>query len=65
MLLGQFGHMQSAAASRWARLHRSSSAAGLAYQLRTRIVNGIPVFDVPEDFPLITADRVQEILDEE
>ena len=38
---------------------------GARYQLRTRIVNGIPVFDVPEDFPLITADRVQEILDEE
>ena len=35
------------------------------YQLRTRIVNGIPVFDVPEDFPLITAKQVQEILDEE
>jgi len=38
---------------------------GTRYQLRTRIVNGIPVFDVPEDFPLITADRVQEILGEE
>jgi hypothetical protein len=38
---------------------------GTRYQLGTRIVNGIPVFDVPEDFPLITAKQVQEILDEE
>jgi len=38
---------------------------GTRYQLRTRIVNGISVFDVPEDFPLITAKQVQEILDEE
>lgn len=38
---------------------------GARYQLRTRIVNGIPVFDVPEDFPLITAEQVREILDEE
>lgn len=38
---------------------------GTRYQLGTRIVNGITVFDVPEDFPVITAEQVQEILDEE
>ena len=38
---------------------------GTRYELRTRMVNGIPVFDVPEDFPLITAQQVREILDEE
>ena len=38
---------------------------GTRYQLGTRIVNGIRVFDVPEDFPLITSEQVKKILDEE
>jgi hypothetical protein len=38
---------------------------GTRYQLGTRIVNGIRVFDVPEDFPIITLEQVKEILDEE
>jgi hypothetical protein len=38
---------------------------GTRYQLGTRIVNGIRVFDVPEDFPLITSEQVKEILDKE
>jgi hypothetical protein len=38
---------------------------GVRYQLTTRERNGIPVFDVPEDFPVITGERVRELLDEE
>ena len=38
---------------------------GARYQLRTRKVNGIPVLEAPEDFPVITSERVRELLDEE
>ena len=57
----------------YARTHRLSlgKAAselirrGLNYKLGTRNLNGVPVFDVPNDFPMITTGRVQEILNEE
>ena len=38
---------------------------GTRYQLSTRKVNGIPVFEVPSDFPVITTAQVRELLDEE
>ena len=38
---------------------------GSRYQLSTRMVNGLPVFDVPEDFPLITDDLVRRLTDED
>ena len=38
---------------------------GARYQLRIRRVNGFPVLDAPDDFPLITSERVRELLDEE
>jgi len=38
---------------------------GTRYQLRTRIVNGITVVDVPAEFPTITTEQVRELLDEE
>ncbi len=38
---------------------------GFRYQLGTKILHGIPVFDVPDDFPILTAARVEELLDEE
>ncbi len=38
---------------------------GARYQLSTRRVNGLPVFDAPAEFPLITAKHVAELLDEE
>ncbi|HMD69695.1 MAG TPA: hypothetical protein VKF41_00045 [Bryobacteraceae bacterium] len=38
---------------------------GACYQLGTRKLNGLPVFDAPDDFPAITAERVRELLDEE
>ena len=38
---------------------------GTLYQLGTRKVNGLPVLDAPEEFPLITTERVRELLDEE
>ena len=38
---------------------------GVRYQLGTKKRNGVPVFDVPEEFPVITTERVRELLDEE
>jgi len=38
---------------------------GARYQLRTKKLNGLPVFEVPDDFPKITSERVRELLDEE
>jgi hypothetical protein len=38
---------------------------GACYQLGTRKLNGLPVFDAPDDFPAITTERVRELLDEE
>jgi len=38
---------------------------GFRYQLGTKKLNGVPVFEVPNDFPLLTTDRVRELLDEE
>ena len=38
---------------------------GVCYQLGTRKLNGLPVFDVPDDFPAISTERVRELLDEE
>lgn len=38
---------------------------GFRYQLGIRQVNGFPVLDAPSDFPAITAERVNELLDEE
>lgn len=38
---------------------------GIRYQIGTRKVNGLPVFDAPDDFPRITTDQVRELLDEE
>lgn len=38
---------------------------GIRYQLGTRKVSGLPVLDAPDDFPVITTERVRELLDEE
>jgi hypothetical protein len=38
---------------------------GSRYQLGIKKVDGLPVFDTPDDFPAITTQRVQELLDEE
>ena len=37
---------------------------GSRYQLATQKRNGIPVFEVPDDFPVITSERVRKLLDE-
>jgi hypothetical protein len=37
---------------------------GSGYQLGTRRINGLPVFDVPERFPKISAEQVRQLLDE-
>jgi hypothetical protein len=38
---------------------------GARYQVGIRMVDGFPVFDVPEDFPVITTKQVRKLLDEE
>lgn len=38
---------------------------GSRYQLGIRKIDGLPVFDAPDDFPAITTQRVRELLDEE
>ena len=36
---------------------------GVRFQLGTRKRNDLPVFDVPEDFPVITSQQVRKLLD--
>jgi hypothetical protein len=38
---------------------------GAHYKLGLRDVGGFPVFDAPDDFPLITNEQVRELSDEE
>ncbi|MGO8788841.1 MAG: hypothetical protein ACLQVL_15865 [Terriglobia bacterium] len=38
---------------------------GVHYQVGTRRVNGLPVLAAPDDFPLITTDRVRELSEDE
>ena len=38
---------------------------GQHYQLAVRRLLGIPVFDVPQDFPVITSAKVRKLLHEE
>lgn len=38
---------------------------GLRYQLRTRKLNGMPVFEVPDSFPVITTEEIGDLLDDE
>jgi hypothetical protein len=38
---------------------------GARYQPRIRMVNGFPVLDLPDDVPMITNERVRELLNEE
>lgn len=38
---------------------------GVHYQLGIRKLHGLPVLEVPDDFPTITAERVRELLDQE
>jgi hypothetical protein len=38
---------------------------GARYQLAIKMLNGLPVFDVPDDFPTITTEQVRELLNEE
>ncbi len=38
---------------------------GSRYQLATKRVNGLPVFEVPADFPVVTDEMVRNALEEE
>ena len=37
---------------------------GVCYQLGTRKLNGLPVFDAPDDYPAVTTERVRELMDD-
>jgi hypothetical protein len=37
---------------------------GLKTRLGMRLEQGVPVFDVPEDSPIVTLDHVQRLIDE-
>lgn len=38
---------------------------GARYELQIKRVNGIPVIQVPDDFPRITSEQVKALLEEE
>ncbi len=38
---------------------------GARYQVGTRKVNGLPVLEASDDFPMITSERVRELCDDE
>jgi hypothetical protein len=60
--------IQAYAKSRRLSLGKAASELvrrGARYQVRTRKVNGLPVLDAPDDFPVITSERVRELCDEE
>jgi hypothetical protein len=38
---------------------------GVHYQIAVRKVNGFPVLDAPGDIPVITTERVRELMDSE
>lgn len=38
---------------------------GSRYQIGIKRINGLPVFDTPDDFPVITTQQVRELLDDE
>jgi hypothetical protein len=38
---------------------------GVRFQLEIGTRDGLPVFEVPDDFPLVTTKRVRELTDEE
>jgi len=38
---------------------------GVRYQLGTRKLNGIPVLDVPDDFPVVTSEKIRQLAEEE
>jgi negative regulator of replication initiation len=60
--------IQAYAASHHLSLGKAASdliRRGSRYQLGTRKVNGLPVLEAPNEFPVITTARVRELLDEE
>lgn len=59
--------IQEYARSRQLSLGKAASELvrrGARYQVGTRKVNGLPVLNAPEDFPMITSERVRELSDE-
>ena len=60
--------IQAYARSRHLSLGKAASELvrrGAHYQVGTRKVNGLPVLDASDDFPVVTSERVRELCDEE
>ena len=60
--------IQAYARSRRLSLGKAASELvrrGARYQVGTRKVNGLPILDASDEFPMITSERVRELCDEE
>lgn len=56
--------------AKWRRVSFGAAASelvrrGARYQVGIRKVNGLPVLNVPDDFPVITTEQVKELSNEE
>jgi hypothetical protein len=62
-----FPHVRTYAATRDLSLGKAVSELvrrGLRAPLRTRVVNGFRVVDLPEDSPVVTRDQVRKLIEE-
>ena len=60
--------IQAYAQSRRISLGKAASELvrrGARYELGTIKLNGLPVLDAPDDFPVITSEQVRQLCDEE
>ena len=63
-----FEILRGHAAERGVSLGRAASDLirnGSRFQLTTRQINGLPVFEVPDDFPVVTDELVKSLTEEE
>jgi hypothetical protein len=63
-----FTAIQAYAKTRGVSLGKAASELvrrGAHYRLGVRKVNGLPVFDAPDEFPLITTDLVRDLAEDE
>lgn len=63
-----FSEIQTYARSRGVSLGKAASdlvRRGVHYRLGIKNVNGLPVFDAPEEFPLITTEFVRNLSEDE
>lgn len=63
-----FAEIQAYARDRGVSLGEAASELvrrGARYQLGVKRINGLPVFDAPEEFPIITTARVRSLAEDE